>query len=1232
MAGEEEEEDQGDLRLTQEDSWFVVSSYFEEKGLVRQQLDSFNEFVSHTVQEMTAAQSIDLRPQEQFRPGTEVGGQKPFYRITFPQTFMARPRYTEKDGETKELFPNDARLRNLTYSSVMYVDIEKKITLHDEEGAEFESTTEKIEEVPLGKIPIMVRSFVCWLSQSKTAKDLASLGECEFDEGGYFVVNGTEKVLIAQEKMAFNQVYVFKRRAGDKHSYIADILSSKEGVMGFRPTSQLFVKYVAQDAKTGAGCIRVTLPYVREDIPLGVVFRALGDISDKDIIERICYDLNDTRMLELLRPSIEEAYPIQSREVAEVFIANRGTAGIGVLREDRIRYAQGLLRNHVLPHVSISRNSETKKAYFLGYMVHKLLLTVLGRRSPDDRDHYANKRLELAGPLVANLFRQLFAKLTKNLRTRLQKSLNEGRELNISNALTFETITNGLRYSLATGNWVVDAGTAGKAGVSQVLNRLTFMATLSHLRRLNTGIGRDSKLTRPRQLHNTHWGMVCPAEVPEGAMVGIVKNLALLTYVSVGNSSDAVTDQIEDLLRTFATEELTDIIPSQIQDSTKVILNGQWFGINSEADELVRHLREMRRTATSSVFSEVSIVHDIAAREIRIYTDAGRCLRPLYIVEDDTLKINQTHIRKLQQQSREEYNWNDLLEEGLIEYVDCQEEESLMIAMEMADAEAAMANHQRAKSGLESDEKLFGATYTHCEIHPSLILGIMASIIPFPDHNQSPRNTYQSAMGKQALGVYATNFQVRFDTMAHLLYYPQKPLVTTRAMEYMKFRQLPSGQNICIAVSCYSGYNQEDSLIINQSAVDRGFFRSVFYRTYKTEESKETIGGQDVYETLEIPQASETLLQRKNYTHLDADGIVPPGTRVSGDDMLIGKTLPLPPKDDGLISHLTKKDASVPHRNAEVGIVDSVMLTTNEAGLKYVKLKTRGVRIPQIGDKFSSRHGQKGTCGMLFREEDMPFTQEGIIPDVIMNPHAIPSRMTIGQLVECLLGKVAALRGDEGDGTAFNSAVTVDEIASILHEHGYQMHGNEVLYNGMTGKKMDAQIFLGPTYYQRLRHMVDDKIFSRQRGKLQNLTRQPTEGRARGGGLRFGEMERDCMIAHGAAQFLKERLFEVSDAFRVHVCDRCGLFAVANLKRMILQCKGCKDTSKISQIHIPYAAKLLFQELMAMNIAPRLFTTSSDKRKRPRPQPVDNTPRVPLREDDAGEDDGGDYMDMSDSV
>ena len=475
-----------------------------------------------------------------------------------------------------------------------------------------------------------------------------------------------------------------------------------------------------------------------------------------------------------------------------------------------------------------------------------------------------------------------------------------------------------------------------------------------------------------------------------------------------------------------------------------------------------------------------------------------------------------------------------------------------------------------------------------------MILGVAASIIPFPDHNQSPRNTYQSAMGKQAMGVFLTNYAVRMDTMANILYYPQKPLATTRAMEHLKFRELPAGQNAIVAIACYSGYNQEDSMIMNQSSIDRGFFRSLFFRSYMDLEKRQ---GMKALETFEKPSRSDTLrLKHGTYEKLDDDGLIAPGVRVSGEDIIIGKTTPIPPDTEELgqrTQYHTKRDASTPLRSTESGIVDQVLLTTNGDGAKFVKVRMRTTKVPQIGDKFASRHGQKGTIGVTYRHEDMPFTAEGIVPDLIINPHAIPSRMTVAHLIECLLSKVSSLSGLEGDASPFTD-VTAEAISKLLREHGYQSRGFEVMYNGHTGKKLMAQVFFGPTYYQRLRHMVDDKIHARARGPVQVLTRQPVEGRSRDGGLRFGEMERDCMIAHGAAGFLKERLMEASDAFRVHVCGSCGLMTViANLKKNQFECRSCKNKTNIYQIHIPYAAKLLFQELMAMNITPRLYTESS---------------------------------------
>ena len=607
---------------------------------------------------------------------------------------------------------------------------------------------------------------------------------------------------------------------------------------------------------------------------------------------------------------------------------------------------------------------------------------------------------------------------------------------------------------------------------------------------------------------------------------------------------------------------------------------------------ICENLKGLRRKSIINPYTSIS--WNVNTNEISIYTDGGRCTRPLYINDskkilknnkftyENNLRIKKSDIKKLEDGR---YKWNNLIlkslnefnnmssdinqsnqiEEGLIEYIDVEESHNCLIAMKQKDLKE-------------------NNPYTHCEIHPSSILGVLASTIPFPDHNQSPRNTYQSAMGKQAMGVYSSNFMNRMDTLGHVLSYPNKPLVQTFTSKYLHINELPNGVNTIVAIATYSGYNQEDSVIMNKSAIDRGLFRSFFYRSYRDDEKKIQSSGKEERFTNPDPKYTKGI-KPCNYEKLESNGFVKENTYVDGDDIIIGKVFPMKNSNNDMIF----KDSSTALRANENGYIDKNYINRNSEGHRFCKVRVRSERIPDVGDKFSSRHGQKGTVGMVYRQEDMPYTKDGITPDLIMNPHAVPSRMTIAQLIECILGKACVNLGGFGNGTPFVDC-NIENISKVLEDFGYEKHGNEVLYNGRTGKQMNVSIFMGPTYYQRLKHLVDDKIHSRSHGPVVQLTRQPSEGRARDGGLRFGEMERDCMISHGTVQFLKERMLDVSDNYRLFICQKCGIKGIVNPDKDIYICKNCRNQTSFAEVRIPYACKLLMQELEAMSISPRMIT------------------------------------------
>jgi DNA-directed RNA polymerase II subunit RPB2 len=748
---------------------------------------------------------------------------------------------------------------------------------------------------------------------------------------------------------------------------------------------------------------------------------------------------------------------------------------------------------------------------------------------------------------------------------------------NIYKIIKSATLENGIKYAFSTGNWGMKNSVC-KAGVPQVVNRLSFQGFLSHLRRISTPIDKTSKLIQPRQLHITSWGYVCPAETPEGGSVGGVKNIALTCEITIYQDPCIVYEILSsykgDLIN-FDDEPCM----SSISNRVVIMINGNIYGFTDEPYELCLAMRSMRRKGI--LHPHTSVTFNIRDKEILIHTEAGRVTRPLIILENGKTRFTQESLDDL---IKGELEWDHLISgftntagdyvPSVIEYIDASETESCVICM---DKETFSKSKTR---------------YTHLEIHPSLMLGSIASSIPFPDHNPSPRNTYQSAMGKQAMGIYTSNFLERMDTMGNILTYPSLPHVTTRLSQYTLQDKSPNGCNVRVAIMCYSGFNMEDSIIFNESSLDRGLFHSTFYRVYKDEEKKNQLSGEE--EKFKRPSANETRgMKPGSYQTLDEAGLAILNKPVKGGDVIIGKVIPLKISvaNTGINNNKAFRDQSTTLRHNESGVIDRVFVNRNSDGYRFCKVSVRTSRKPCIGDKFSSRHGQKGTVGMIFKEEDMPFSSNGLHPDVIINPHAVPSRMTIGQLIECIMGKTCCELGIRGDGTPFTS-LNLEKLYNTLQECGLQKHGNEVMYNGMTGKQIKCDIFVGDTFYQRLKHMVDDKIHSRSTGPRVLLTRQPAEGRARDGGLRFGEMERDCMIAHGTGIFLKERMTDMSDNFRMKVSRETGLISAINKEKNIYNnfTRDDEDAREYDDVCVPYAFKLLMQELQAMGIASRIIT------------------------------------------
>ncbi|CAM0136899.1 DNA-directed RNA polymerase III complex subunit Rpc2 [Umbelopsis sp. WA50703] len=1107
-----------------QDKWKLLPAFLKVKGLVKQHIDSFNYFVNVDLKKIVKANE---------RVTSDVD---PHFFLKYSNIHIGVPMRQDADGVNRSVTPHECRLRDLTYSANIFVDIEYV------RGRQIV----RRRDVVIGRLPIMLRSQQCVLT-GKSEAELAKLTECPLDPGGYFVVKGVEKVILVQEQLSKNRIIV---EVDKKGNVMANVQSSTHER---KSKTAIIVKHDRIYLKHNS---------VAEDVPIVVAMKAMGVQSDKEIAQLICG--NDHDLLDLFAINIEEAskLKIYTQKQALDFIGSKVKVNrkISAPRRPWADEALEVLATVVLAHIPVENLNFREKSIYAAMMVRRVLQAMNNDVEVDDRDYVGNKRLELAGQLLSLLFEDLFKKFNSDLKLNIDKVLkkvNRTQEFDVHNQLILhgDHITSGFIRAISTGNWVLKRFKMDRAGITQVLSRLSYISALGMMTRITSQFEKTRKVSGPRALQPSQWGMLCTSDTPEGEACGLVKNLALMTHITTDNEEGP----IKNLVFVLGVEDVNMLTGAELYQPLVyvVFLNGSILGVTRRAQHFVANFRRMRRAGRVSEF--VSIFINEHQRTVNLSSDGGRICRPLIIVENMKPRVKQHHINDL---ISEKLVFEDFLTMGLVEYLDVNEE---------------------SDSNIATYERDIIPETTHLEIEPFTILGAVAGLIPYPHHNQSPRNTYQCAMGKQAIGAIAYNQLNRIDTLLYLMVYPQQPMVKTKTIELIGYDKLPAGQNATVAVMSYSGYDIEDALVLNKSGLDRGFGRCQVMRKYATMVKKYPNG---TFDRLADPPQKDSDAYNPTYDALDADGIASPAEPLETGSIYINKQVPSNTNVDmGVangIQNVTYKSAPMRYKSPQTGYVDKVLLTTTESDQTLIKVLVRQTRRPELGDKFSSRHGQKGVCGIIVQQEDMPFTDLGVTPDIIMNPHGFPSRMTVGKMIELLAGKAGVLAGKLQYGTAFGGS-KVEDMSKILIENGFNYSGKDYVTSGITGEPLSAYIFFGPIYYQKLKHMVMDKMHARARGPRATLTRQPTEGRSRDGGLRLGEMERDCLIGYGASMLLLERLMISSDAFEIHVCEECGMIGYAGW------CQYCKSSKKMKSMQIPYAAKLLFQELLSMNICTRLM-------------------------------------------
>ena len=1253
--------------------WNVIDSYFKNTPnyLSKHQIDSYNTFLKDNIPKTIRQFNPIELPYEQldednykFDIKITLGGELLDGEVinSGKGIYIGKPviQELETDSESgesfikqKALFPNEARLKNLTYKTEIKMDIIVEITVNEEEYEQHEPIF--FSKIPLGNIPIMLRSNIC-STNLLNSNALRAAGECEYDQGGYFLIDGKEKVIVAQERQIENKLYTNVKPKDPRYKIISEIRSAPEDK--FQPariTKTVLLREKKQREKViiNENTLRVIIPQINGEVPLFVVYRALGIVSDYDILNTIT-DISEKNkytklVLDFLRPSViegsiinntQDAIDYLSYKISKTFLKDSS-------EKERIDFTLEILRNHFIPHAGTNL---LDKAYFLSHMVKEVFDVNNNLRPSTDRDSFLYKRVDLSGFLISSIFRDLYFRVknkmieilnvayskaqvgnnidsttvvnywldrNSNGKYNIINFIRESNEgiLDIKNIIDRTIIDDGFMYAFKNCWGLKDAPC--KEGIVQDINRISYLGFISHLRRINTPLSSSAKVRAPHSLHGSSWGIMCPSETPDGGNIGLRKNLSTVASISFGTSSKV----LERLLFTSNVMDIKQLDPNK-NKGTKVFLNERLVGYTFEPNFLYNKLKIHKRNALINIYT--SIAWYKSDNIIKLSTDSGRGIRPVFIVNDNNINLTQELLKNIKDTSNN-INWNHLVGgfsniskkvpfndtdsqyysiddseldtyeslQGIIEYIDSEESNTSLIALNPVDLESKYDH------------------YDYCEISPSLILGVLANNVPALAMNQAPRNQFSSAHGKQCLGMYATNYRDRFDVKGQIMHYPQKAIVKSRYVEYLNTDVMVHGINAIVAIGCFSGYNQEDSIIFNEDSVNRGLFRTAKFRTYAF---RDEIEKDNIKEVIEDPIRSGNVqnLKSGNYSKLDANGIVKENVKVTENDVIIGKVVYTGEKDENM--QPIKLDNSEFIRRAEEGYVDKVYSNLGNDDQRYCKVRVRKDKIPELGDKFASRHGQKGTVGMLLPSRDLPRTKDGLVPDMIVNTHAFPSRMTIAQFFELLLSKFCVNHGINSQISPF-AEIDVDVVKALLVKVGLESNGNEIFYSGITGEQLHMSYYVGPTYYQRLTHQVSDKYQSRDEGLKTSLTHQPVGGRALGGGGRIGEMERDALLSHGVSTFLKESFMERSDGYQFWISTRTGLISAVNPdKNLYIDLASDASTQYVNEngivekkytntstsefvcVQAPYSFKLFLQEVEATSIALRLVSENIIKK------------------------------------